>query len=428
MHWANSISFTPAESDATLAALPETPAVFLLRGEDPNAEPYVSKAANLRRRLERLLSPASPDSKRLNLRDSTRTIEYTLTGSDFENRLVLYRVMRVQFPRSYRKRMKLIPAALVKIGWENEYPRAYFTRRLGKLPPLSKSGKSETAVETAAVSVYYGPFASKSVANKFLNDALDLFKSRRCTFNLHPDPSFPGCVYSEMKMCLAPCFVGCTDEAYMTEVARVQDYLDTRAGSLVTQLETERDTASLQLEFEKASALHARIEKAREPWNGMAEIVGRLDRLRTVIVQRSVLEDHVALFEYRDGLLYGPLQFNVQGMQHPNPVSGSSSLFAHPHMAAPLPLENEEDKSSRKTKPQTLEARVAEALSQIETRKPERGEIADHLALLKRWYYRSTKKGEIFITHSGEVPLRRIVRGISRVFRGEQESEQNHLR
>jgi hypothetical protein len=47
--------------------------------------------------------------------------------------------------------------------------------------------------------------------------------------------------------------------------------------------------------------------------------------------------------------------------------------------------------------------------------------MADHLALLKRWYYRKNHKGEIFVTHSGELPVRRIVRGISRVFRGEVE-------
>src|SRR5258708_6229969 len=203
----HSLPFSPDRNDEIIASLPEASAVFQLRSAYPAAEPYINKAANLRKRLERLLSPASPDSKRLNLRDTTSTIDYTLTGSDFENRLLLYYKMKAAFPRSYRKRMKLIPAPLVKIGWENNYPRAYFTRRLGK----------------GATNIYYGPFASKSAANKFLNDALDLFKSRRCTFNIHPDPSFPGCIYSEMHMCLAPCFAGCTDDQYRAEVLRVQD-------------------------------------------------------------------------------------------------------------------------------------------------------------------------------------------------------------
>src|SRR5215472_7663168 len=415
MKWEQSIPFMPEHSAATLAMIPETPAVFLLRGEDPSAEPYINKAANLRRRLERLLSDAAPDSKRLNLREHTRTIEYTLTGSDFENRLLLYEALREYFPRSYRKRMKLIPAPLIKIGWENDYPRAYFTRRLGK-SSFSAKVENEAPVKR---SVYYGPFASKAAANKFLNDALDLFKSRRCTFNIHPDPTFPGCIYSEMKMCLAPCFAGCTDAEYLAEAVRVQDYLDTRAESLVKQLEKEREAASAELEFEKASAIHGRIKKVKAPWTGVPEIVGRLEQLRAVIVQRSALEDHVALFEFRDGLLHGPVQFSVAAMQHSNPNSESSSLFAHPHMAVPVPLEDVRTKTIAKAKPQTLEGRVAEALATIETRKPERGEIADHLALLKRWFYRSSKKGEIFTTHSGELPLRRIVRAISRVFRNE---------
>lgn len=406
-----SIPFTTEQSSQVLSELPEKPAVFALRGVDPSAEPYLNKTANLHKRLERLLSTASPDSKRLNLRESTRTIEYTVTGSEFENRLLVYREMRRHFTRSYRKRMKLTPAPLLKIGWENEYPRAYFTRRLGKFPVLASGGD--------LASVYYGPFASKSAANKFLNDALDLFKSRRCTFNIHPDSAFPGCIYSEMKMCLAPCYGGCTRDEYIAEVGRVQNYLDTRAGSLVADMESARDKASADLQFEEAADLHARIEKVKSPWLGMSEIVGRIDRLRAVIVQRSALEDHVALFELRDGLLYGPVQFNVQGIMHPNPTSGSSSLFAHPHLAVPLAADA--GTKPGKTKAPTLESRVSDALSQIETRKPERGEMVDHLAILRRWYYRTNRKGEVFITHSGELPLRRIVRGISRVFRGEKE-------
>ncbi|HZD94456.1 MAG TPA: excinuclease ABC subunit C, partial [Candidatus Sulfotelmatobacter sp.] len=42
--------------------------------------------------------------------------------------------------------------------------------------------------------------------------------------------------------------------------------------------------------------------------------------------------------------------------------------------------------------------------------------------LLKRWYYRSHKTGEIFFADmTGELPMRRIVRGVGRVWRGEKE-------
>ena len=45
----------------------------------------------------------------------------------------------------------------------------------------------------------------------------------------------------------------------------------------------------------------------------------------------------------------------------------------------------------------------------------------EHLAILRRWYYRGTRVGEIFFSDDkGELPLRRIVRGISRVYHGEK--------
>jgi hypothetical protein len=57
-----------------------------------------------------------------------------------------------------------------------------------------------------------------------------------------------------------------------------------------------------------------------------------------------------------------------------------------------------------------------EKLSAIET--------MEHLALLKRWYYRSRRAGEIFLADDkGILPMRRVVRGIARVFRGEAAEE-----
>ena len=75
----------PADFFAQFAA---APAVFALRGGDEAAEPYVSKTANLRKRLQRLLAPPESQSKRLNLRERSSTIEYSLTGSDFESVLL----------------------------------------------------------------------------------------------------------------------------------------------------------------------------------------------------------------------------------------------------------------------------------------------------------------------------------------------------
>jgi hypothetical protein len=78
-----------------------------------------------------------------------------------------------------------------------------------------------------------------------------------------------------------------------------------------------------------------------------------------------------------------------------------------------------------KTKPLSMEARFNEALGAVPPLDPGPAqETMEHLAYLKRWYYRTSKIGEAFFTdEKGELPLRRIVRGISRVFRGEKPSD-----
>ena len=152
------IEFRPEVDAEVFSGVAAAPAVFLLRGEDANSEPYVSKTANLRRRLQRLLSAPEERTKRLNLRDRVRWIEYTLTGSDFESAFVLYQVLRASFPKTYANRLRLRFAPLVKLHLENEFPRASITMRLGRI-----SGK-----RISTKNVYYGPFASRVAAEKFM--------------------------------------------------------------------------------------------------------------------------------------------------------------------------------------------------------------------------------------------------------------------
>src|SRR3974377_781476 len=99
-----------------------------------------------------------------------------------------------------------------------------------------------------------------------------------------------------MKMCLAPCFRGCTDEQYRLEAERGQAFLDTRGQSLGRELSAQRDQASANLEFENAASLHARLEKLAPLLAPLPEIVRRLDRLNGLVVQPSAGPDCVALF------------------------------------------------------------------------------------------------------------------------------------
>jgi hypothetical protein len=65
--------FDPSRDEDFFAALPPRPAVCLIETRAENAEPFLIRTQDLRRRLQRLLGPADPASKRLNLRDPSPT-------------------------------------------------------------------------------------------------------------------------------------------------------------------------------------------------------------------------------------------------------------------------------------------------------------------------------------------------------------------
>ena len=372
------LEFAPERDAEVFSSVPAAPAVFLLRGADAQAEPYISKTANLRRRLQRLLGPVEERTRKLNLRDRVRAIEYAPTGSDFESGFLLYSVLRAVFPKTYQQRLRFRFAPFVKLHLENEYPRASITTRLGRL-----GGRS----------LYYGPFVSRIAAEKFMNDSLDFFKMRRCVDDLHPDPKFPGCIYSEMKMCLAPCFKGCSDEEYGAEVNRVRVYFDSSGDSLARELSAEREAASGRLAFEDAAAIHARAEKLKPIVSQLPEIVQRLDRLSALMIQPSHIAGSVTFFRVDAGKISGPNPFCIQSAEH--------------------------------AKSQSMESRVQVALDTFPPAKAgSASQTMEHLALLKRWFYRGSRTGELFFADTkGELPMRRIVRGISRVFRGEKPEE-----
>jgi excinuclease ABC subunit C len=349
-------------------ALPAAPAVCLLEPRDRRAEPFLIRTQNLQRRLQRLLGPADPASKRLNLRDFASGIRYRLTGSRFEQTLTFYQQARQRFPERYRNLMRLRPPTVLKVNLPNAYPRCYVTRKI----LLDADGRP-------AGGSYYGPFPSRRAAEAFAERILDFFKVRRCQIKIRRDPTFPGCIYSEMKMCLAPCFSGCTKQEYDVEVNRLVEFLETSGGSLRTAFEQERERASEQLDFERARAMHKRVEKLDEVLRGRPEITRPIQDLRAVILQRTAEEQTIGVFAVAGGRLAEP-SFVRFGEIASQPRSAEQifrdCLESAPHAA--------------------------------------NGDLSEDLSLVSRWFYSKPREGEIFFREK-DWPYRRILRACSRL-------------
>ena len=362
------LEFDPARDEEFFSALPSGPAICLIELRAENAEPFLIRTQNLQRRLERLLGPPDPASKRLNLREFARGIRYRVTGSTFEHALTYYQHAKKLFPKRYRDLMRLRPPAVLKVNLRNAYPRCYATRKI----PVDAEG-------LPAGGLYYGPFPSRRGAEAFAGRVLDLFKVRRCQIKIRRDPTFPGCLYSEMKMCLAPCFAGCTKEEYDVEVGRLVQFLETSGGSMRSAMEQERERASEELDFERAAALHKKVEKLDEVLRGQPELTRRIQDLNAVILQRTAEEQTIGIYAIRGGRLREPyfLRFGEIASQ-----PRSAEQIFRDYLDADSP--------------------------------EEQADLGENLWLVARWYYSNPREGEIFFREK-DWPYRRILRACSRV-------------
>ena len=362
------LSFDPARDEEFFAALPPHPAICLIEPKEHSAEPFFIRTQDLRRRLQRLLGPPDASSKRLNLRDLTRGIRYRLTASPFEQTFAYYRQAQQLYPRRYQRLLRMRPPAVLKVNLRNAYPRCYATRKITVDAAGEPSG-----------GIYYGPFATRKSADAFAEGVLDLFKVRRCQIKIRRDPSFPGCIYSEMKMCLAPCFAGCSKEEYDVEVQRLVAFLETGGASLRRGVESERERASEELDFEKAAMLHKKLDKLDDALRGQPELPRRLQDLNAVILQRGGEDQSIAVYEVRSGRIAEPF------------LLAFATLAGEPRSAEQLLREQ-------------LENRL----------KPLSGDLSEHLWLLARWFYSNPREGEIFF-RGNAWPYRRMLRACSRL-------------
>ncbi|MGD0127522.1 MAG: hypothetical protein ABSF46_19330 [Terriglobia bacterium] len=396
-----SAPFDPeSEPDSFFDSFPSCPAVFALfpAESDVASPPYLSRTRDLHRRLGRLLSPRREHSRMFSLRGFARRVEWQVVGSAFEAQWLNYLLNKQYYPRQYRARLRLKPPPLLKLNLRNRFPRCYATRR------LLKDG-----------SYYYGPFPSLVAAEHYAAEFLDFFKIRRCVEELDPNPSHPGCIYSEMKMCLAPCYAGCTDDEYQSEVGKVVEFLDGQGKAVLRTLEEERARASEALEFEQAAKTHAKLEKITALVRQKSELARNLNALHALVMQKGAEEKSVSFFRVWRGELRGPVTLSLdENVPSPLPLDRQLHILLDSLAGDSWLAQSEALRSADRATPPIAELRAAPVAAPVITA-PHFAPAAvppwEHLSLLARWYYSSFREGELVMLNAQQtIPHTRLIR------------------
>jgi excinuclease ABC subunit C len=171
----------------------------------------------------------------------------------------------------------------------------------------------------------------------------------------------------------------------------------TAPGAVRGDFEAQREKASEELDFERAAALHKKVEKIDEVLRGQPEFSRRIQDLNAVILQRTAEEQTIGVYGIQGGWLVEPLflRFGELASQ-PRSVEEIFRNYLEGGM------------ETGQTPP------LSPSIS---------GDLSEHLWLLARWYYSNPREGEVFFREK-DWPYRRILRGCSRLLATETEKTQ----
>jgi excinuclease ABC subunit C len=372
--------------------LPRKPGVYRMIAADGEVL-YVGKARFLRSRVAAYTQPTRLDNRLLRMVSGTKTMEFSVTGSEAEALLLENNLI---------KRFK--PRFNVLLRDDKSFPYIVI-RRDTEWPQLAKHrGVRDPKNE------YFGPFASATAVNRTLYALQRAFPLRSCSDGVFSTRTRP-CLQYQIKRCTAPCVGRIDKPEYGAIVDEVRGFLGGRNREVQQALSERMEQASIGLEFERAAVLRDRIRALAHIQSHQSITLPSIDEADIFAVHAEGGQMCVQVFFLRAGQNLGNRAYfpsHTKDLDAPAVLSAFIGQFYEARQAPKLILASH-DVAER----ELLESALAlTAGHKVEIRHPKRGDQKDALdqavvnareALARRMAERGTQ--------------RQLLEGVARVFK-----------
>lgn len=227
--------------EAKLALLPSSPGVYLMKGSDA-AVLYVGKAKDLKKRVSSYFaSGRQKDLKTVALLHKVIDIETILTLSEKEALILESNLIKKHRPHYnvVLRDDKRYP--WIRLDIKSQYPNLSIIRKPAKDGAL-----------------YFGPFDSGLSVRITLKLIDSTFRLRKCKGRPLKSRERP-CLNHQMGLCMGPCGMCVSHEAYAEQVAQVILLLKGRMPELIKQVEAKMHEAAERHAFEEAAEHRNRL-------------------------------------------------------------------------------------------------------------------------------------------------------------------------
>lgn len=220
--------------------LPSGPGVYRMFDEQGNVI-YVGKARNLRARVTNYTRYEGNSVRIGRMISSTRTMEFVTTNTESEALLLEANMI---------KRLK--PRYNVLLRDDKSFPYILLATE-HNAPELTKHRGVRRKKGH-----YFGPFASVTAVNRTIAALQKAFLLRNCTDSYYEGRTRP-CLQHQIKRCAAPCTGEISIKDYQSLADDAVKFLSGKSKSVQADLSKEMQTASEELDFERAALLRDRI-------------------------------------------------------------------------------------------------------------------------------------------------------------------------
>src|SRR5215216_464022 len=221
-----------------LPHLPDGPGVYLWKGRDGTTL-YVGKAKRLRSRVRSYFSNDQLDSiKTRHLVGLIGDLETIVVPSE-AHALIL----EANLIKEYRPRFNIAlrddkSYPYIKVTVQEPFPRVFVTRRL---------------IDDGAR--YFGPYTDVGAMRRALNVVKRLFTVRSCSYDMPREMPERACLDHHIGRCKAPCILAQSQADYRSMIDEVLLFLDGRTDEVIRRVRDRMETASVELDFERAAEL-----------------------------------------------------------------------------------------------------------------------------------------------------------------------------
>ncbi|OED38326.1 excinuclease ABC subunit C [Chromatiales bacterium (ex Bugula neritina AB1)] len=231
----------PFDSVSFLKTVTQRPGVYQMLNASGETI-YVGKAGNLKKRVSSYFLKDPGSAKTRVMVAHIAGVELTVTSNEIEALLLENNLIKEKRPRYNILLRDDKSYPFLFVSTEEAYPRISY-RRGGR----KQAGK------------YIGPYPHAGAVKKTLRYIQKLFKVRQCEDSYFRNRSRP-CLQYQINRCTAPC-VGLVDEEnYRRDVNMTIKVLEGRTNEVVGSLVSDMETASAQLQFERAASLRDQIK------------------------------------------------------------------------------------------------------------------------------------------------------------------------